>query len=330
MGDYNADLHADMVENTTSRSGTSVLQPVPIASPSGAIHAEGPTTVASSQGFRSTWRPYAELSQEVKLQLTQDIQRSNSFEVKPSHVKQEYEKQRTRAMHDALQTRFFKGSTSILTGYQALCRAVRIEPPDTIKKCRRNLRGTLVNIVDLLEALDFDEPVKVWPREDWDAFAAYTREPENCFDLKEAKKSEYLKCFLQKLARKGPRRVGNPRPLRMSVKARVLNSALSSPPHNAEVKEEAPFEGLGRLSPLASECVYDQDDDPSPATVRSRKRGFRDVENGILGEEFGKKRSRLVSVRQSITTGTYFRASEEPSFEDFDDTIPSGQGDESA
>lgn len=285
-----------------------------------------PNTVPSSAGFRSTWKPYGELSQDFKLQLTQEIQASQGFDVKPGDVKQMYERKRTRAMHDVLQRRFFEGSTSTLKGYQNLCRAIRIEPSDTIKRCRDDLRGTLVNIVDLLDALDFDEPVKVWPRKEWKLFTKYTGEPDNCFHLEEAKKSKYLQCFLQKLGRKKPRRIGNPRPLRSVVKPSLPIPAPISPTYGVEAKEEIQFEGIGRLSPLASECTYEKDEYSSSAAIKSTKRGLRDMEDGRTNERHGKKRSRFAFASQITSVGE----TEEMDFEDYGDTIPSGQGDDAA
>ncbi|KAJ4417875.1 hypothetical protein N0V82_005932 [Gnomoniopsis sp. IMI 355080] len=327
MQEHDAELYAVVVGHSSPSVSTFVPRPVPIASTLAAVAADKPTsTVACSQGFRSTWRPYDELSREVKLQLTQEAQAIQGCDVKPKDVKHLYERRRTTAMHYELYTRFFKDSASTLEGYQKLCRAVRIEASDTIQGCRDDLRGTLINIVDLLEALELNEPVKVWPHEHWNAFTKYTRKPENCFHLGTARKSDYLQCFLQELSREEPRRFGNPRPLETLVNPDLLMPAPTSPRPSAKVKQESKYEGIGRLSPLASECTYEHDDQAPMTSNKSRKRSFGNLEDEEVGRGLGNKRSRFNSARKVNALRFSQGASEATSFEDLEEVVPSGQG----
>ena len=39
-----------------------------------------------------------------------------------------------------------------LQGYQALCHEVGIDPSDSVAECKKNLKNTLINIVDLIDA----------------------------------------------------------------------------------------------------------------------------------------------------------------------------------
>lgn len=325
MRDCNAEQYAVVIKHLQSISGTTKSEPD--ASTATATRAHAPrSTISPSLPFSSTWKPFGELSQDVKFQFTQEVYASQGHDVTPQAVKQEYESQRTRAMHDALEMRFFVGAASKLEGYQALCRAVRIEASDTIQECRDDLRGTLINIVDLLDAAHFDKPVKVWQHKEWRAFVEYTREPKQCFYVNEAKESEYLQCFLQKLSLKKPRRYGNPRPLQMVAEPALLKVELTSPTYSAEIKEEDQFEGIGRLSPLASECVYDDEDSIVLAATRSRKRGSQHIEDGKVDEEeFRTKRPRLASTRRTRASQAVALANEATGFEYLEDTIPSGQ-----
>ncbi|PMB63826.1 hypothetical protein BM221_010297 [Beauveria bassiana] len=61
---------------------------------------------------------------------------------------------------------------TILEGYQALCGEVGLTRYDTTQECQRELKKTLVNIVDLIDARRTMKEVKVW--QDFEAFRAYT------------------------------------------------------------------------------------------------------------------------------------------------------------
>lgn len=326
MRDYNAEQYAAVIEEPHSISGNSTPRSEPKVSTPTATRAHALAgTISPSLPFSLTWKPFGELSPEVKFQFTQEITASQGHDVKPQAVKQEYERQRTRAMHDALEMRFFVGAASKLEGYRALCRAVRIEPSNTILECRDDLRGTLVNIVDLLDAAHFDKPVKVWRHEEWRAFVAYTKDPKHCFYVNEAKKSEYLQCFLQKLFLEEPRRYGNPRPLQTVIEPALPKTEPTSPMSSAKIKEEDQFEGIGRLSPLASECIYDDDDSTVLDVTRRRKRGSQHMEPGEVEEEIETKRPRLASQRRPRVSQAITLANEAKSLYDLEDTIPSGQ-----
>lgn len=324
MRDCNVEQYAVVIEQSQFSHNSLVWSEPNISTPT-AARAHAPSgTISPLLPFSSTWKPFGELSQEVKFQFTQEICASQGHDVKPQAVKQEYERQRTRAMHDALEMRFFAGAASKLEGYRALCRAVRIEPSDTIQECRDDLRGTLINIVDLLDAAHFDKPVKVWLHEEWNAFVAYTKKPKHCFYVDEAKESEYLQCFLQKLFLKKPRRYGNPRPLQTVAGPALSKVELTSPTCSAEIKEEDQFEGIGRLSPLASECVYDDEDSTILSATRTRKRGPLYMEPGEV-EVFETKRPRLASQRRLRVSQAITLANDARDLDDLADTIPSGQ-----
>lgn len=180
---------------------------------------------ASSQAFRSLWPEFNKLDTRVKMELSQQVP---SSQMRDARVL--YNKWRTWAMEGELEEYFFTGCDR-LAGYQALCVKVRIEPSDTIAQCRADLRGTLVNIVDLVEAVRAEKPVKVWRREDWNCpggFLSYMQKPRNCFQREEAKKSELLVCFLQDLSRSQPRLSGNPRPLGSGSRVGLLTPAPTS------------------------------------------------------------------------------------------------------
>lgn len=49
-----------------------------------------------------------------------------------------------------------------LEGYQALCRGVRVPPSHSVSECKKHLKNTLVNIVDLIDAQRRSKEVKVW------------------------------------------------------------------------------------------------------------------------------------------------------------------------
>lgn len=122
MRDYNAEKFAAVIEQSRALSGIPPVRSESTSSTPTALRADAPPcTSLPSLPFSSTWKPYGDLSQEVKFQLTQEICASQGRAVKPHDVKQLYERRRTRAMHDELETRFFVGTTSRLKGYQALC-----------------------------------------------------------------------------------------------------------------------------------------------------------------------------------------------------------------
>ncbi|KHO10666.1 transcriptional activator xlnR [Metarhizium robertsii ARSEF 23] len=49
-----------------------------------------------------------------------------------------------------------------LEGYQALCRGVCVPPSHSVSECKKHLKNTLVNIVDLIDAQRRCKEVKVW------------------------------------------------------------------------------------------------------------------------------------------------------------------------
>jgi hypothetical protein len=76
---------------------------------------------------------------------------------------QEYTRERTIAIKEELGRHYFSQPQQLddideeelseeekaLKGYQALCHEVGIDPSDSVEECQRNLKKTLVNIVDL-------------------------------------------------------------------------------------------------------------------------------------------------------------------------------------
>ncbi|KIL84594.1 hypothetical protein FAVG1_12120 [Fusarium avenaceum] len=122
-----------------------------------------------------------------------------------------YTQERTIAMREELQLHYFSQSKQTgdelteeeqLKGYQSLCREVRIPEKDSIPECKKDLKNTLVNIVDLIDARRVQKDVKVW--DDFESFRAYTLQDEHRINMHEAKQDGgYLASLLQRL--QGPR-----------------------------------------------------------------------------------------------------------------------------
>ncbi|KAM3447979.1 hypothetical protein MY3296_008185 [Beauveria thailandica] len=135
---------------------------------------------------------------------------------------QEYTKERTIAMRAELKSHYFSSSQkseqlpedatademskeAILEGYQALCGEVGLTRYDTTEECQRELKKTLVNIVDLIDARRTRKEVKVW--QDFEAFRAYTLNGMT-IDVQEAKKEGgHLASLLQRLRGRPGRRI---------------------------------------------------------------------------------------------------------------------------
>ncbi|EJP64329.1 uncharacterized protein BBA_06711 [Beauveria bassiana ARSEF 2860] len=137
---------------------------------------------------------------------------------------QEYTKERTIAMRAELKTHYFSSSQKIeelpeedaaademtkeaiiLEGYQALCGEVGLTRYDTTEECQRELKKTLVNIVDLIDARRTMKEVKIW--QDFEAFRAYTLNGMT-IDVEEAKKDGgHLASLLQRLRGRRGRRI---------------------------------------------------------------------------------------------------------------------------
>ncbi|KAK4148506.1 hypothetical protein C8A00DRAFT_38921 [Chaetomidium leptoderma] len=132
---------------------------------------------------------------------------------------QEYTRQRTIAMREELQLHYFSQPQQLddvdeeeitLQGYQALCHEVGIDPSDSVAECKRNLKNTLVNIVDLIDARRTGKRVEVW--DDFEEFRAYTLQDEKRINHEEAKKPPgYLASLLQRLSEPRSRRKGRKR-----------------------------------------------------------------------------------------------------------------------
>ncbi|KAK3986017.1 hypothetical protein QBC44DRAFT_334039 [Cladorrhinum sp. PSN332] len=92
-----------------------------------------------------------------------------------------------------------------LKGYQDLCREVGISSNDSIAECKRDLKNTLVNIVDLIDARRMGKKVEVW--DDFEAFRDYTLQDEHRIDAREAKEDGgFLASLLQRLRLPGSQR----------------------------------------------------------------------------------------------------------------------------
>lgn len=89
-----------------------------------------------------------------------------------------------------------------LEGFQDLCREIGKEPADTVGRCKRLLRATLVNIVDLIDSRRIGIKVKVWT--DFKKFEDYTldEDGDRTMPVEEAKGVPLLKCFLKHFGRR--------------------------------------------------------------------------------------------------------------------------------
>ncbi|KAJ0335759.1 hypothetical protein COL26b_014259 [Colletotrichum chrysophilum] len=116
---------------------------------------------------------------------------------------QQYTRERTIAMREELTSRYFPPTPLItnnnkrtnrlireqqLEGYQDLCREIGLPLGDSVDKCKKSLKSTLVNIVDLIDARRTHSTVTVW--QDFNAFRNYTLQDEHRIDKGEAKKGE--------------------------------------------------------------------------------------------------------------------------------------------
>ncbi|KAL8396581.1 hypothetical protein RB594_003600 [Gaeumannomyces avenae] len=158
---------------------------------------------------------------------------------------QEYTRQRTIAMREELQLHYFSqpppkleavdeedeeaepasAQEIALRGYQELCREVGLDEEaagGNVDECKKALKSTLVNIVDLIDARRTHAKVEVWT--DFEKFRAYTLQDGKRIDPNEARASPgYLASLLQRLGR--PRRKkGKKRKGRGVVSGRVTKS----------------------------------------------------------------------------------------------------------
>ncbi|KAK1613524.1 hypothetical protein BDP81DRAFT_466777 [Colletotrichum phormii] len=116
---------------------------------------------------------------------------------------QQYTRERTIAMREELESHYFPSTPPIinnnkrtkrlikeqqLKGYQDLCREISLPLGDSVDECKKSLKSTLVNIVDLIDARRTHSAVRVW--QDFDAFRNYTLQDEHRIDKEEAKKGE--------------------------------------------------------------------------------------------------------------------------------------------
>ncbi|KAF4964203.1 hypothetical protein FSARC_7837 [Fusarium sarcochroum] len=163
-----------------------------------------------------------------------------------------YTQERTIAMRQELQLHYFSQSQKPdgqqlteeeqLEGYQNLCREVRIPAKDSIDECKKDLKNTLVNIVDLIDARRVQKDVKVWT--DFEAFRAYTLQDEHRINLHEAKQDGgYLASLLQRLGgpkqkKRNRRRIGrSSNPGKQSGRVEKKRH-VPKPPREQTVKRE--------------------------------------------------------------------------------------------
>jgi len=111
---------------------------------------------------------------------------------------QQYTRERTIAMREELTSLYFSTDErperlteeQQLKGYRDLCDEIGIPPGNCIDECKKHLRSTLVNIVDLIDARRTGSAAMVW--QDFDAFRTYTLQDEHRINKEEAKRGEGL------------------------------------------------------------------------------------------------------------------------------------------
>lgn len=149
---------------------------------------------------------------------------------------QKYTRERTIAIRQEVKLHYFSQTAEDdpdreltdeekLAGYQGLCDEIGIESSESIDECKKNLKSTLVNIIDLIDARRMNKAVKVW--DDFEAFRAYTLQDGHRIDPKEAKKGKFLDSLLQRL--RGPGRSRRRRGGRNRVGARVVSGRVTKP-----------------------------------------------------------------------------------------------------
>jgi hypothetical protein len=160
---------------------------------------------------------------------------------------QQYTRERTIAMRQELKLHYFSQSQLQsqddddikseqdaelteeelqLRGYQDLCHEVGIPPNDSIAECKKNLKNTLVNIVDLIDARRMGKKVEVW--DDFEAFRDYTLQDEHRIDAREAKEDGgFLASLLQHLRLPGSRRRRNKGGKKGSAGSRVASGRVT-------------------------------------------------------------------------------------------------------
>lgn len=180
---YGAEDHADLVDETSKSASTTDIKPLlpkkPIPNPQILrIQADLPSSTPPSS-FKEHWDGIA---------LSQNL-------VPGSQQWKQWSQDRTVAGDRRLRELCFDGRTE-LEGFQELCRLVKIPwPAETIAECRSDIKSKLVNIYDLIDAVETNVKVPIWPAKEWKSF--------NRYDLEKANESEILSCFLQNFRRAG-------------------------------------------------------------------------------------------------------------------------------
>jgi hypothetical protein len=130
---------------------------------------------------------------------------------------QEYTRERTIAMREELNLHYFSqpqpladideepkklNEEQIIQGFRDLCSEIGIPPGNSIEECKKHLKSTLVNIVDLIDARRTRTTVMVW--DDFDAFRDYTLQDGHRINKEEAKKGQgFLASLLQDFSGRG-------------------------------------------------------------------------------------------------------------------------------
>ncbi|KAK7414630.1 hypothetical protein QQZ08_012522 [Neonectria magnoliae] len=123
---------------------------------------------------------------------------------------QQYTRERTIAMREELTLLYFSPTPLAvnneppdqlteeqkLKGYRDLCDEIGIPPGNSVDECKKLLKSTLVNIVDLIDARRTCSAAMVW--HDLDEFRKYTLQDGHRINKEEAKKGEgFLASLLQ-------------------------------------------------------------------------------------------------------------------------------------
>ncbi|RDB15823.1 hypothetical protein Hypma_003621 [Hypsizygus marmoreus] len=90
------------------------------------------------------------------------------------------------------------GRDENLESWQTLYRVLNISPiPGTLKGCRKKIQGIFVNLVDLVDLPNAQEPIKLF--EDEKALSSYTLQSGKCFPEERARASGLLKVLLRNI-----------------------------------------------------------------------------------------------------------------------------------
>ncbi|QRV85706.1 hypothetical protein RhiJN_13724 [Ceratobasidium sp. AG-Ba] len=156
--------------------------------------------------------------------MSQFQQMSQAFKWKREDPEMQEAQQQLRIALTEDFNRIYGKDVNSLVNWQSLCRVLQLSDiPDDLSSCRQVVKGTFVNLVDLVDTKHTKKPVRHFESEA--ALRAYSRKTSKIFPKEEARAGGLLKFLLRRIFSAMPKK-GRPKKRRRQGRANDAQAVI--------------------------------------------------------------------------------------------------------